>query len=155
MRELIATNFGRVSAERMQQMRACYSAEEVRQITLVARVMDALNLSSNTFDAFLSRLSGKPSPKGRIIDEGIMSAVVCCAFPPLLAFFSRSSKRSIDEVVRRMIDYTRKMDAQSASAEQGRKPSARPRKQPEQVRKQSARARSGRGPRLARVASAG
>ena len=69
VRELIATNFGRVSRARMQQMRACYSAEEIRQITLVARVMDALNLSSNTFDAFLSRLSGRPSPKGRIIDE--------------------------------------------------------------------------------------
>ena len=154
VRELIATNFGRVSRARLQQMRARYSAEEIRQITLVARVMDALNLSSNTFDAFLSRLSGKPSPTGRIIDEAIMSAIVCCAFPPLLAFFSRSSKRSIDEVVRRMIDYTGKMDAQSASAEQGRKPSAPPRKRREQVRKPAARARREHGPRLARVAPA-
>ena len=154
VRELIATNFGRVSRERMQQLRARFSAEEIRQITLVARVMDALNLSSNTFDAFLSRLSGKPSPNGRIVDEAIMSAIVSCAFPPLLAFFSRSSNRSIDEVVRRMIDYIRKMDAQSASAEQGRRSPAPPRKQPEQARKQAPRARRGHGPRLARVAPA-
>ena len=33
VRELIATNFGRVSRARMQQMRARYSAEEIRQIT--------------------------------------------------------------------------------------------------------------------------
>ncbi len=154
VRELVATNFGRVSRERMQQMRVRYSAEEIRQIALVARVMDALNLSSNTFDAFLSRLSGKPSPKGRIVHEAIMSAIVSCAFPPLLVFFSRSSNRSIDEVLRRMIDYIRKMDAQPASREQGRRPPAPPRKNPEQARKQFPRARRGRGPRLARVAPA-
>ena len=154
VRELIATNFGRVSKARMQRMRARYSEEEIRQITLVAKVMDALNLSSNTFDAFLSRISGKPSRTGRIIDEAIMAAIVCCAFPPFFAFFSRGSNSSIGAVVRRMIEYTTKMDAQSASMKQLRKVTAPLRKQREGLRKPAAGPRRENGQRLARVALA-
>jgi AhpD family alkylhydroperoxidase len=112
VRELVAADFGPVSKELMKRMRARYTAREIEEITLVAKVMDALNLGSNTFDAFLSRLSGKPSQNGQIVDEAIMSAVICCALPPLLTFFSRSSKLSIDDLARRMVDYTTKMDAE-------------------------------------------
>jgi alkylhydroperoxidase family enzyme len=112
VRELVAAEFGPVPTQLMKKMRACYTAEEIEEITLVAKVMDALNLGSNTFDAFLSRLSGKPSKDGQIVDEAIMSAVFCCALPPLLTFFSRSSKLSIDELARRMVDYTTKTDAE-------------------------------------------
>lgn len=111
VRELVAADFGPVSKELMKRMRVRYTAREIEEITLVAKVMDALNLGSNTFDAFLSRLSGKPSRNGQIVDEAIMSAIFCCALPPLFTFFSRSSKRSIDELARRMVDYTTKMDA--------------------------------------------
>jgi AhpD family alkylhydroperoxidase len=112
VRELVAVDFAPVSKELLKRMRTRYTAREIEEITLVAKVMDALNRGSNTFDAFLSRLSGKPSPNGQIIDEAIMSAVICCALPPLLTFFSRSSKLSIDDLARRMVDYTTKMDAE-------------------------------------------
>jgi alkylhydroperoxidase family enzyme len=112
VRELVAADFGPVSKELLKRMRTRYTAREIEEITLVAKVMDALNRGSNTFDAFLSRLSGKPTQNGQIIDEAIMSAVICCALPPLLTFFSRSSKLTIDDLARRMVDYTMKMDAE-------------------------------------------
>jgi hypothetical protein len=62
----------------------------------------------------------------------------CCALPPLLTFFSRSSKLSIGELVRRMIDYTTKMDAEYMEAAQGRTQPAQARKQPAQARMQPA-----------------
>lgn len=114
VQELVAVDFGPVSRKRMQDMQALYSAEEIAEITLVAEVMDTLNRTSNSFEAFVWRLSGKPSQSGRVIDEAILSAVFCCALPPLLTFFSRSSKLSIDELTRRMVDYTRKMEVERA-----------------------------------------
>jgi alkylhydroperoxidase family enzyme len=115
VRELVAADFGPVSKQLMKRIRASYTAEEIEEMTLVARVMDALNLGSNTFEAFLSRLGGKPSQNGQVVDEAIMSAVFCCALPPLLTFFSRSSKLSIEELVNRMVDYTAKMDVEYAA----------------------------------------
>jgi AhpD family alkylhydroperoxidase len=120
VRALVAAEFGPVSKELMQDMQASYTAEEIEEITLVAKVMDALNVSSNTFDAFLSRMSGKPSRNGEVVHEAIMSAVFCCVLPPFLVFFSRSSNRSIDEVARRMVAYTLRMDAEGTDSEHGR-----------------------------------
>lgn len=139
--ELITARFGPVSKKLMRKMRAHYTAEEIEEITLVAKVMDALNRSSNTFDALVSRLGGKPSRDDRIVDEVIMSAVFCCAVPLLLAFFSRSSNRSIGELVRRMSDYTEKMDAECMDAERRRKRPAQARKRPAQARGQAAKVR--------------
>jgi AhpD family alkylhydroperoxidase len=84
--ELVNARFGPVDRKLMQEMRKQYTAEEIEEITLVAKAMDAANRSSNTFDAFLSRLSGKPSPKGRVVDEAILSAAFCAfaAAAPLL-----------------------------------------------------------------------
>jgi AhpD family alkylhydroperoxidase len=127
VRELVAAKFGRVSKKRMKEMRDLYTREEIEEITLVAKVMDVLNRSSNTFEAFVSRLNGMPSRKGGVIDEAILSAVFCCALPPLFTFFSRSSKLSIDELTRRMIDYSREMEAERARTQRarGRKQRAR------------------------------
>jgi hypothetical protein len=59
----------------------------------------------------------------------------------LLTFFSRSSKRSIGELVRRMIDYTTKMDAEYMEAEEGRTQPAQARRQRAHGRKQARTAR--------------
>ena len=125
----------------MQEMRAQFTDDEIEEIALVAKVMDAANRSSNTFDALLSRLSGKPSRSSTIVDEAIMSAAFCAFLPPLLVYFSRASKRSIGELLQRMIGYTRKMEAEYMAAEQGRKGPARARKQPSGKPKQAARRR--------------
>ena len=81
--------------------------------------MDAANLSANTFEAMRSRLRGEPVQGSRICDEVLLTAAFCCAAPPMFLLLSLSSKRSIGEMTRRMMDYTRHMEA-----EQGRGTSA-------------------------------
>jgi alkylhydroperoxidase/carboxymuconolactone decarboxylase family protein YurZ len=141
VRELVTARFGPVPGKLMQQMRSNYTAEEVEQIMLVAKVMDAANRISNTFDALLSRLDGNASRTSGIVDEAIVSAALVAVLPPLLAYFSYASKRSIDELLCRMSAYTHKMDAEHAEAEGGSKRPARARKQPAQARNQPARVR--------------
>ena len=139
--QLVTTRFGPVPKKLMQQIRSNYTTEEIEQITLVAKVMDAANRSSNTFDALLSRLNGKPSRNSAIVDEAIMSAAFLAVLPPLLAYFSYASKRSIDSLLRRMVAYTRRMEAEYTEAQEVGKRHARARKQPSRASKQPSRAR--------------
>ena len=90
----------------MQKMQAHYTEREIKQITLVAKLMDASNLGANTFDALRSRLRGTPAEGSRIFDEVLLAAAFCAALPPMLVVLSLSSKRSIREMTRRMMDYT-------------------------------------------------
>lgn len=139
VRELVAARFGPVPSILMRKMRASYSAEEIEEITLVAKVMDFANRSSNTLDALTSRLSGKPSRSGRVLDEAIMSGAILCVMPALWVYFSRASNSSIPEVVGRMLDYTKKMDAEYMAAEQAQQLPAPRRRRPAAPRKPSAR----------------
>jgi AhpD family alkylhydroperoxidase len=137
--ELVAARFGPVSSTLMRKMRATYSAEEIEEITLVAKVMDFANRSSNTLDALTSRLSGKPSRSGRVLDEAIMSGAILCVMPALWVYFSRASNSSISEVVGRMLDYTKQMDAEYMAAEQAQQTPAPRRRRPAAPRKPAAR----------------
>lgn len=110
VRQLVAAGFGPVSKEILQEMRIHFAPGEIEEIGYVAKVMNVMNLGSNTFDAFVSRLNGIPS-RGRIVDEAIMSAIFCCALPPLYSFFSQHSGLSADDLAHRMVDYARAMDA--------------------------------------------
>ena len=150
----VTARFGPVPKRLMQQMRSHCTADEIDQITLVARVMDAANRSSNTFDALVSRLDGKPSQSSGIVDEAIMSAAFCAVLPPLLAYFSYASKLSIESLLRRMVAYTRKMDAEHTGAEGGRKRPAQGGKQPARRRKQAAQAKDQPSPARKRSARA-
>ena len=78
VRELVAANFGPLPKKLMRDIQAPCTADETEQITLVATVMNTLNLGSTTFEAFLSHLSGTASPNGHVVDEAIMFAAVCC-----------------------------------------------------------------------------
>jgi AhpD family alkylhydroperoxidase len=111
VQELVAHRFGKVSAEVSSEMSRHFSNEEIEEVKLVAKVMDFANRSSNTFDAFVSRLAGKPSANGRLMDELIMSAAFVCAVPPLVTYFARASETPAVDVVGRLVDYTRKMEA--------------------------------------------
>ena len=112
VRELVEGRFRAVSGELMRKMQAEYTAREIKDIILVAKVMDASNLGANTFDALRSRLRGVPAQGSRIFDEVILTAAFCCALPPILLVLSLSSKRSIREMTRRMMHYTKHMEAE-------------------------------------------
>jgi AhpD family alkylhydroperoxidase len=125
VQELVAQRFGKVSAATARAMDAHFSAKEIEEIRLVAKVMDFANRSSNTFDAFVSRLAGKPS-KGSLLDEVVMSSAFLAAVPPLVTYFSRASESPAVDVVGRLVDYTRKMEAEYQQKASGAaKPKAR------------------------------
>lgn len=140
--ELVSSRFGPVSKTLMQKMRAHYSAEEIEEIKLVAKVMDFANRSSNTFDALISRLSGKPSLSGRLLDEAVMSAAFLCALPPLLSFFAKRSGSTVSEVLGRMREYTKKMDVEAMGAGSKTTTKPAPRKRSTTARKPATRAAS-------------
>jgi len=126
VQELVARRFGEVSAATQRALDAHFSSEEVEEIALVAKVMDFANRSSNTFDAFISRLGGKPAAGAKPLDEVVMSAAFVAAVPPLLRYFSRASNTPVVDVMGRLVDYTRKMEAEyQTAAANGAKPKAR------------------------------
>lgn len=126
VQELVAQRFGKVSAATSRKMDTHFSAEEIEEIRLVAKVMDFANRSSNTFDAFVSRLAGKPSARGSLLDEVVMSSAFLAAVPPLVTYFSRASESPAVDVVGRLVDYTRKMEAEYQHKASGAaKPKAR------------------------------
>lgn len=139
VRELVALRFAPASESLMQKMRAAFSAEEIEEITLVAKVMDFANRSSNTFDALVSRINGKPSRTGRLLDEAVMSAAFFCALPPLMTFFSRASNSPVTEVLGRMRDYTKKMDVEYMTTKSPQPAAPTKRKRPAVPRKATGR----------------
>ena len=48
----------------------------------------------------------------RVFDEVLLTAAFCAALPPMLVVLSLSSRRSIREMARRMMDYTKQMEAE-------------------------------------------
>ena len=81
VRALVKEDFERVQPELRRAMQHKYSPAEIRQIELIAKVMDLGNRSSNTFDAMLSRLKGVPATDSRIIDEVILSGAFLTIAP--------------------------------------------------------------------------
>ena len=107
VRALVKENFERVQPELRRAMQHKYSPEEIRQIELIAKVMDVGNRGSNTFDAMLSRLQGVPAADSRIIDEVILSGVFLTIAPVVVFYLSRASKRPFREMARSLVDYTK------------------------------------------------
>ncbi len=116
VREFVTANFGRVPAELRRELKANYTEREIKEIELVAKVMDLGNRGGNTWDAMLSRAKGVPAADSRIFDEIILSGVFWAVAPVVLVFLARSSKRPIIEVVRSVIDYTKHYEEKKAAA---------------------------------------
>lgn len=114
VRELVEARFGRVSKELMREMKANYSATEIREIKLIAKVMDISNRGVNTWDSMLSRLRGKPAADSHLLDEAVLSMALLAAAPVVIVLLARASKRPILETARAMIDYTRHMEERDA-----------------------------------------
>ena len=107
VRALVKEDFKRVQPELRRAMQHKYSPEEIRQIELIAKVMDVGNRGSNTFDAMLSRLKGVPATDSRIIDEVILSGVFLTIAPMVVFHLSRAAKRPFREMARGLLDYTK------------------------------------------------
>ena len=95
VRALVKGNFVRVQPELRRAMQHKYSPREIRQIELIANVMDVGNRGSNTFDAMLSRFKGVPATDSRIVDEVILSGMFLAIAPVVLVHLARASKRPI------------------------------------------------------------
>lgn len=117
VRELVTVKFGKVSKDLMKEMKANYSAREIQEIILIAKVMDISNRGANTWDAMLSRLQGKPAAESKILDEAVLSAVFLTAAPLVVLFLARASKRPFAEVARSLIDYTKHIEAREAKGQ--------------------------------------
>jgi AhpD family alkylhydroperoxidase len=115
VRALVKENFQRMQPELRRAMQHRYSAREIRQIELIARVMDMGNRGSNTWDAMLSRLRGVPAPGSRVIDEVILSGVFLATAPIVVLYLSRASKRPFLEMARSLIDYARQQERGAAA----------------------------------------
>jgi AhpD family alkylhydroperoxidase len=111
VRELVSARFAPVSPDLERKMHQHYSEEEIAEIVLVAKVMDAANLGANTFDAMRWRLRGTPVKGSRLFDEIMLSAAFFCIVPPIVLLLARSSKRSIRELAASLVDYTKHAEA--------------------------------------------
>lgn len=105
VRALVSAEFGAVSPELLAELEEHYSAHEIREIELVARVMDIANRGANTWDAMLSRIRGNPANDSHLLDELVMSGVFWSAAPVVVLLLARESKRPFKEVWKSMIDY--------------------------------------------------
>lgn len=116
VRALVEANFGRVDAELRRELKSHYSAHEIKEIELVARVMDIGNRGANTWDAMLSRIKGNPANDSHLLDEIVLSGVFWSAAPLVILLLARESKRPYKEVWSSMIDYVKHYDEREAEA---------------------------------------
>ncbi len=105
VRAFVSGKFGSVPRELRKEMRANYTAHEIKEIELVVRIMDLGNRGANTWDAMLSRLRGHPAADSHIIDEAVLSSAFLMVAPIAIAYLAYASNRSFMETARSLIDY--------------------------------------------------
>jgi len=105
VRALVSANFGEVSPELREEMSEHYGLKEIKEIELVAQVMDIANRGANTWEAMLSRIKGNPANDSHLVDELVMSGVFWSAAPVVVMLLARESKRPFKEMWRDMVDY--------------------------------------------------
>lgn len=115
VRALVKRDFKGVQPELRRAMQHKYSPQEIRQIGLVARVMDIGNRGSNTWEAMVSRVRGKPAPEGRVLDELLLSGVFLVTAPIVLLYLSRASKRPFFAMARELAVYVKQQDKPAAA----------------------------------------
>jgi AhpD family alkylhydroperoxidase len=107
VRALVSANYGPVSPQLSRELKQHYSPQEIKEIELVARVMDIANRGANTWDAMLSRINGNPANDSHLLDEIVMSGVFWSAAPLVVLLLARESKRPFREVWGSMVDYVK------------------------------------------------
>lgn len=114
VRALVTAQFGRVDKELVREMNANYSPMEIKEIEIVARIMDIGNRAANTWDALLSRLRGGPVADTHVFDELVMSGAFLATAPIVVLYLSRTSKRPIMEMLRSVIELIKVADPKTA-----------------------------------------
>lgn len=114
VRTLVAKDFQGVPASLRREMEAHYTAREIRDIELVARVMDLINRTANTYEGMLRRLQGKPNHDTHVVDEMVFSGVFLAVAPLMVLLLSRSSGRPYVATARGLIDHVQRSYAQQA-----------------------------------------
>ena len=114
VRALVKRNFKGVQPELRRAVQHKFSPQEIRQIELVARVMDIGNRGSNTWEAMVSRMRGVPAPGSRILDELVLSGAFLATAPIVLLYLSRASNRPFLEMARELAAYVKQQDKPAA-----------------------------------------
>lgn len=112
VRALAARDFKGVPDELRQAMQALYTPHDVRNIELVAEVMDLINRMANTYDAMVSRVQRKPTKDSHVLDELVFTGVFLTVAPPIVLALSRYSERSYADTMRSLIAHVRRFHAQ-------------------------------------------
>ena len=112
VRALASTDFAGVPRELRRELEAHFTAREIRDIELVAKVMDLINRMSNGYDAMLARLQGKRSEQSHVVDELIFSGVFAAVAPLMVLLVSRLSERPFLDTLRSLIDHVPNFNAQ-------------------------------------------
>jgi AhpD family alkylhydroperoxidase len=104
---LVSSEYTHVPRELKREMQANYSKHEIKEIELVAKIMDVSNRGANTWDAMLSRLNGKPAHDSHVLDEFVLSGVFWIVVPVSLLILSQQSERSFMDLLRGLFDYVK------------------------------------------------
>lgn len=112
VRALAAANFERVPGELRRKMASFYTPREIRNIELVAAVMDLINRSANTYEAMVSRLQGNPGGRSNVTDELFFSSVFLTVAPLMVLILSRTAGRSYVDMVQSLVGYVQNHYAQ-------------------------------------------
>jgi len=112
VRALVSANYAEVSPELLAELKQYYTAREIEEIALVARVMDIANRGANTWDAMRSRMQGNPANDSHLLDEIVMSGVFWSAAPLVILLLAREAKRPYREMWRSMLDYVKNYEEQ-------------------------------------------
>jgi AhpD family alkylhydroperoxidase len=114
VRALAAADFERVPDELRRKLASFYTPPEIRNIELVAAVMNLVNRSGNTYEAMLSRLQGKASGRSSVTDEMFFSGVFLAVAPLIVLLLSRYAGRSYLDMTQSLVGYLRGHYAQPA-----------------------------------------
>ena len=113
---LVLSDFKDVPDELEEEMQANYTENEIKEVELVAKIMDLANRGANTWDAMLSRVRGRPAHDSHVIDEFVMSGVFWIVMPISILIISQQSHRSFGEMLRNLLDYVEQADEEEEAA---------------------------------------
>jgi AhpD family alkylhydroperoxidase len=111
---LVSSEYKQVPPELQQEMQANFSKNEIREIALVAKIMDVGNRAANTWDALLSRLNGKPAHDSHLLDEFVLSGVFWVVAPVALLILSQQSEQSFFRLMQNLLDYVVQADEEAS-----------------------------------------
>ena len=114
VRCLVSAEFAPVPRELHREMETYYTPREIKDMELIARVMDLVNRSANTYEAMLSRLQNNARDDTHLLDEMAFSALFMGAAPLIVLLLSRNSGRSFLGTTLSLIDHMQRVYAHEA-----------------------------------------